>query len=69
MEGWFLKGALPQIPLTLLNSVLAVCKLTADLFPDREATATSVATTPCRAVTAQGDWRDSISLEVGAVGA
>jgi MFS superfamily sulfate permease-like transporter len=27
------QGALPQIPLTLLNSVVAVCALSADLFP------------------------------------
>ena len=29
-------AALPQIPLTTLNSVIAVCALSADLFPDRE---------------------------------
>lgn len=31
----FPKAALPQIPLTTLNSVIAVCALSADLFPDR----------------------------------
>jgi MFS superfamily sulfate permease-like transporter len=42
--GWgdfltaFPKAALPQIPLTTLNSVIAVCALSADLFPDRPAT-------------------------------
>ncbi|PKA63430.1 Molybdate transporter 1 [Apostasia shenzhenica] len=41
----FLKGAVPQIPLSVLNSVLAVCKLTADLFPEKEASATSVSIT------------------------
>lgn len=41
--GWsdfvtaFPKAALPQIPLTTLNSVIAVCALSADLFPDRAA--------------------------------
>jgi hypothetical protein len=30
-----LRGALPQIPLTLLNSVIAVCVLSGDLFPGR----------------------------------
>ncbi len=41
--GWsdfasaFPKAALPQIPLTTLNSVVAVCALSADLFPDRPA--------------------------------
>lgn len=34
----FLKAALPQIPLTTLNSVIAVCALSADLFGDRRAT-------------------------------
>ncbi|MEJ2720599.1 MAG: putative sulfate/molybdate transporter, partial [bacterium] len=31
----FLYGAIPQLPLTLLNSVLAVCVLSGDLFPGR----------------------------------
>ncbi|KAG1361274.1 molybdate transporter 1 [Cocos nucifera] len=44
-EG-FIKGAVPQIPLSVLNSVIAVCKLSTDLFPDKpEATATSVSVT------------------------
>ncbi len=30
-----LQGALPQLPLTLLNSVIAVCALSEDLFPGR----------------------------------
>lgn len=37
-EQWMtgtLRGALPQLPLTLLNSVIAVCALSKDLFPDR----------------------------------
>jgi MFS superfamily sulfate permease-like transporter len=29
------RGALPQLPLTLLNSVIAVCALSEDLFPGR----------------------------------
>jgi MFS superfamily sulfate permease-like transporter len=39
----FPKAALPQIPLTTLNSVIAVCALSADLFPDRPATPRRVA--------------------------
>ena len=42
----FLDGAVPQIPLTILNSVFAVCVLSGDLFPGRRisspATAASV---------------------------
>ncbi len=47
--GWqdfvtaFPKAALPQIPLTTLNSVIAVCALSIDLFPDRPATPRKVA--------------------------
>jgi MFS superfamily sulfate permease-like transporter len=39
----FPKAALPQIPLTTLNSVVAVCALSADLFPDRPASPRKVA--------------------------
>ena len=39
-----LRGAIPQIPLTTLNSVIAVCALSADLFPDRPAGPRRVAT-------------------------
>ncbi|XP_020115220.1 molybdate transporter 1-like [Ananas comosus] len=42
----FVKGAIPQLPLSILNSVIAVCKLTKDLFPERaEPSAASVAVT------------------------
>ncbi|KAL7164376.1 hypothetical protein ACSBR2_040313 [Camellia fascicularis] len=40
-EG-FLKGTIPQLPLSVLNSVIAVCKLSSDLFPEKDFTATSV---------------------------
>ncbi|CAH9094745.1 unnamed protein product [Cuscuta epithymum] len=44
-EDWktgFLRGAIPQIPLSVLNSVIAVCKLSADLFPERAGSAAKV---------------------------
>lgn len=47
--GWhdfvtaFPKAALPQIPLTTLNSVIAVCALSVDLFPARPARPRQVA--------------------------
>lgn len=44
-EDWkvgFVKGAIPQIPLSILNSVIAVCKLSGDLFPEKEVSATAV---------------------------
>jgi len=34
--GGFTKGAVAQLPLTLLNSVVAVCALSGDLFPGRK---------------------------------
>lgn len=38
LEQWqtgFFKGALPQVPLTLLNSVIAICALSSDYFPGK----------------------------------
>lgn len=40
-EG-FIKGTIPQLPLSVLNSVIAVCKLSSDLFPGTDILATSV---------------------------
>ncbi len=39
----FPKAALPQLPLTTLNSVIAVCALSGTLFPDRPASTRRVA--------------------------
>ncbi|KAK7260840.1 hypothetical protein RIF29_27138 [Crotalaria pallida] len=41
----FIKGAIPQLPLSILNSVVAVCKLSSDLFPGREFSVTSLSVT------------------------
>jgi MFS superfamily sulfate permease-like transporter len=38
------KAAIPQIPLTTLNSVIAVCALSRDLFPNKVASPRKVAT-------------------------
>ncbi|KAI3913478.1 hypothetical protein MKW98_003957 [Papaver atlanticum] len=38
----FIKGAIPQLPLSVLNYVIAVCKLSSDLFPGKDFSATSV---------------------------
>ncbi|CAK9136564.1 unnamed protein product [Ilex paraguariensis] len=43
-EG-FIKGTIPQLPLSILNSVIAVCKLSTDLFPRKDISATSVSVT------------------------
>jgi MFS superfamily sulfate permease-like transporter len=42
-RGSFFRAALPQIPLTTLNSVIAVCALSVDLFPGRPARPRKVA--------------------------
>jgi MFS superfamily sulfate permease-like transporter len=42
-QGSFFRAALPQIPLTTLNSVVAVCALSLDLFPHRPAPPRKVA--------------------------
>ncbi|KAH9289303.1 hypothetical protein KI387_033420, partial [Taxus chinensis] len=34
----FVRATIPQIPLSVLNSVIAVCKLSTDLFPKKEVT-------------------------------
>ncbi|XP_045821834.1 molybdate transporter 1-like [Trifolium pratense] len=41
----FIKGAIPQLPLSVLNSVIAVCKLSTDLFPEKEFSVTSISVT------------------------
>ncbi|XP_010042116.2 molybdate transporter 1-like [Eucalyptus grandis] len=43
-EG-FIKGTIPQLPLSILNSVIAVCKLSYDLFPEKDFSTASVAVT------------------------
>ncbi len=46
-ENWLTgltRGALPQIPLTLLNSVFAVCILSGDLFPGKKISTGKMAT-------------------------
>ncbi|XP_054794164.1 molybdate transporter 1-like [Prosopis cineraria] len=41
----FIKGTIPQLPLSILNSVIAVCKLSSDLFPGKEFSVTSLSVT------------------------
>ncbi|KAL3701188.1 hypothetical protein R1sor_019210 [Riccia sorocarpa] len=38
----FFRAAIPQIPLSVLNSVIAVCKLSNDLFPSKQVTPMAV---------------------------
>ncbi|XP_014500306.1 molybdate transporter 1 [Vigna radiata var. radiata] len=41
----FIKGTIPQLPLSILNSVIAVCKLSSDLFPGKDFSVTSLSVT------------------------
>ncbi|KAK9946135.1 hypothetical protein M0R45_011612 [Rubus argutus] len=41
----FIKGAIPQLPLSILNSVIAVCKLSSDLFPGKDFSPSSISMT------------------------
>ncbi|CAL5205104.1 unnamed protein product [Lathyrus oleraceus] len=41
----FIKGTIPQLPLSILNSVIAVCKLSSDLFPTKDFSVTSLSVT------------------------
>lgn len=41
----FIKGTIPQLPLSILNSVIAVCKLSSDLFPAKDFSVTSLSVT------------------------
>ncbi len=47
LDNWktgLFRGTLPQLPLTLLNSVIAVCALSGDLYPGRAVSRRSMAT-------------------------
>ncbi|CAJ1973773.1 unnamed protein product [Sphenostylis stenocarpa] len=47
-QAWrqgFIKGTVPQLPLSILNSVIAVCKLSLDLFPGKDFSVTSLSVT------------------------
>ncbi|XP_059639882.1 molybdate transporter 2 [Cornus florida] len=69
-EDWkigFLRAAIPQIPLSILNSVIAVCKLSADLFPEREVSATAVSVS-VGAMNLVGCWFGAMPVCHGAGG-
>lgn len=63
----FPRAALPQIPLTILNSVIAVCALSADLFPTRAAQPRRVAVS-VGAMNLLGAWFGAMPMCHGAGG-
>jgi MFS superfamily sulfate permease-like transporter len=63
----FPQAALPQIPLTILNSVIAVCALSVDLFPTRPAPPRRVAVS-VGAMNLVGAWFGAMPMCHGAGG-
>ncbi|XP_042496119.1 molybdate transporter 2-like [Macadamia integrifolia] len=63
----FIRAAIPQIPLSVLNSVIAVCKLSTDLFPEKEASATAVSVS-VGAMNLVGCWFGALPVCHGAGG-
>jgi len=63
----FPRAALPQIPLTILNSVIAVCALSVDLFPTRPAQPRRVAVS-VGAMNLVGAWFGAMPMCHGAGG-
>lgn len=63
----FVRAAVPQIPLSVLNSVIAVCKLSADLFPEKEVSATAVSVS-VGAMNLVGCWFGAMPVCHGAGG-
>lgn len=63
----FARAAVPQIPLTTLNSVIAVCALSGDLFPDRAAAPRKVAAS-VGAMNLVGCWFGAMPMCHGAGG-
>ncbi|XP_042482692.1 molybdate transporter 2-like [Macadamia integrifolia] len=69
-EDWkigFVRAAIPQIPLSVLNSVIAVCKLSADLFPEKEVSAMAVSVS-VGAMNLVGCWFGAMPVCHGAGG-
>ncbi|KAE8662965.1 Molybdate transporter 2 [Hibiscus syriacus] len=64
----FLKGAVPQIPLSVLNSVIAVCKLSGDLFPDRAELSAAKVSASVGAMNLVGCWFGAMPVCHGAGG-
>lgn len=69
-QNWkkgFIKGAIPQLPWSMLNSVIAVCKLSTDLFPEREFSVISISVT-VGLMNLVGSWFGAVPTCHGASG-
>lgn len=70
-EDWkigFVRAAIPQIPLSVLNSVIAVCKLSSDLFPEREEISATKVSVSVGAMNLVGCWFGAMPVCHGAGG-
>ncbi|KAJ0075259.1 hypothetical protein Patl1_34344 [Pistacia atlantica] len=70
-EDWkigFVRAAIPQIPLSVLNSVIAVCKLSGDLFPEREEISATKVSISVGAMNLVGCWFGAMPVCHGAGG-
>ncbi|KAF3447221.1 hypothetical protein FNV43_RR12401 [Rhamnella rubrinervis] len=65
-EG-FIKGTIPQLPLSIMNSVIAVCKLSSDLFPGKDFSATLLSVT-MGSMNVVGSWFGAMPCCHGAGG-
>jgi hypothetical protein len=66
-EDWkigFVRAAIPQIPLSILNSVIAVCKLSNDLFPGKDVSPFKVSVSKSNSYL-MDHWCESLSISVG----
>jgi hypothetical protein len=66
-EDWkigFVRAAIPQIPLSILNSVIAVCKLSNDLFPSKDVSPFKVSVSKSNSYL-MDHWCESLSISVG----
>eukprot|EP00850_Spirogloea_muscicola_P000948 SM000003S11193 [mRNA] locus=s3:1562809:1565228:+ [translate_table: standard] len=64
----FLRGAVPQIPLTLLNSVFAVCDLSNNLFPERRKCRPGIVAASVGVLNLCGCWAGAMPVCHGAGG-
>jgi hypothetical protein len=64
----FVRGAIPQIPLSILNSVIAVCKLSNDLFPEKLAVTPTAVSTSVGIMNLVGCWFGAMPVCHGAGG-
>lgn len=64
----FIRAAVPQIPLSILNSVIAVCKLSSDLYPEKTTVTPIAVSTSVGLMNLVGCWFGALPVCHGAGG-